>query len=144
MNGQPPDASTPPGPTHDSVHDRPAAPQTFPKTHHLRRPAEFKAVYDAKQRAGDGVLLVFARANGRPHCRIGLSVSRKNGNAVRRARIKRLLRDAYRLQRTDLPGGLDLVLIPRPSSTHTLRAFRKSLRKLTEKLAHRVQSLDAI
>ena len=115
---------------------------TFPKSHHLRRPSEFKAVYDAKTRAGDHALLVFARPNGLPYDRIGLSVSRKNGNAPRRARIRRLLREAYRLQRADLPTGLDFVLIPRPSDDHSLRTFSKSLRKLSTKLARRLEARD--
>ena len=113
--------------------------RSFPKSHHLRRPADFKAVYDAKTRAGDHAVLVFARPNGRPHCRVGLSVSKKHGNAPRRNRVKRLLREAYRLNRADLPAGLDLVLIPRVAEDHTLRRFGKSLRKLTRKLAKRCE-----
>ena len=112
--------------------------QTFPKSHHLRKPAEFKAVYDAKIRAADHALLVFARPNGLSHSRIGLSVSKKNGHAPRRALIRRLLREAYRLQRADLPTGLDLVLIPRPSDTPNLKTFQRSLRKLTAKLTRRM------
>ena len=46
--------------------------------------------------------------------RLGLSVSKDHGPAVRRNKIKRLLREAFRLERYALPADLDLVLIPRP------------------------------
>ena len=46
--------------------------------------------------------------------RLGLSVSRKVGGAVRRSRLKRLLREAFRLERGRLEEGCDLVVYPRP------------------------------
>ncbi|HEX6985393.1 MAG TPA: ribonuclease P protein component [Planctomycetaceae bacterium] len=97
------------------------------KRQKLRRPAEFKRVYDAGAKAGDDRLLVFALPNGLGVTRLGLSVSRKHGSAVRRNRIKRLLREAFRLGQHDLPTGLDLVLVPRPDGGATLADFRRSL-----------------
>jgi ribonuclease P protein component len=45
--------------------------------------------------------------------RLGITASRKVGNAVQRNRAKRLLREAFRCIRTELPSGLDLVVIVR-------------------------------
>ena len=105
---------------------------------HLRRPADFQAVYDRRRSAADGTLVVYARENGLPHSRVGLSVSKKFGRAVVRNRIRRLLREAYRLGRDELPTGFDLVLIPRPLEAYTLDAFRHSLGKLAPQAVKKI------
>ena len=51
--------------------------------------------------------------NGLGYSRLGVSVGVKHGNAVKRARIKRVFRAAFREARNDLPKGFDYVLIPR-------------------------------
>mgnify|MGYP002624114614 CR=1 FL=1 len=110
----------------------------LPREARMRQTREFENVYAQQHRAGDQFLLVFAAANELGRTRFGLSVSRKHGSAVRRARIKRLLREAFRLSRTDLPAGLDLILIPRQGVQATVDDYRRSLRKLSAKLARRI------
>jgi ribonuclease P protein component len=105
---------------------------------HLRRPADFQAVYDRRRSAADGTLVVYARENGLPHSRVGLSVSKKFGGAVVRNRIRRLLREAYRLTRDDLPTGFDLVLIPRPQEGYALDPFRESLPRLVRQAVKKI------
>ncbi len=113
--------------------------QTFPQHVRLKTPAQFKAVYDRKRSVSDGVLVVYAAANALPHPRVGLSVSRKVGNAVVRNRWKRLLREAFRLHRHALPAGLDFILIPRSGQTEpTLEVIVASLTKLAGDAARRV------
>jgi ribonuclease P protein component len=87
---------------------------------------------------GDEHLLVFAIANSLGRTRIGLSVSRKHGSAIRRTRLKRLLREAFRLGQQDVPQGLDLILIPRQGSAAGVAEFSRSLVNLASRLARQV------
>lgn len=110
----------------------------FPKAVRLRVTNDFKAVYDRRCKASDGVLLVFVSTNTTGTTRLGLSVSRKFGGAVVRNRFKRMLRDAFRLSRTDFPAGLDLVVIPQGSLRSRMDIYRESLSKLVRKLHRRL------
>ena len=83
------------------------------RDYRLRRPADFERVYSERRSASDGRITVCCRPNGLSYSRLGLSVSSRIGNAVVRNRWKRLLREAFRLHRADLPSGLDLIAIPR-------------------------------
>jgi ribonuclease P protein component len=117
----------------------------FAKALRLKTPAEFKAVYDRKKSVSDGLLVVYAKENDLPHPRVGLSVSRKAGNAVVRNRYKRLFREAFRLLQHELPAGLDLILIPRSAATlPTLDAVKTSLRRLAGDAARKFVTPTAV
>ncbi|ODA29383.1 ribonuclease P protein component [Planctopirus hydrillae] len=125
----------------------------FVKAQHLRRPAEFELVYRHKQKVADGVLLVFARrrsthvpshgpeetrAKDLSSTRLGLSVSKRRGNAVMRNREKRLIREAFRLTQLERPQGLDLIVVPIATTPLTLDQVKQSLVKLSRKLERRI------
>src|SRR5438270_13306007 len=111
---------------------------TFRPHEHLRRPADFKRVFDRRRSAADGKLIVYACENGLPHVRLGLSVSRKVGPAVHRNRLRRLYREAFRLTRHEMPAGLDVVLIPRRPEHPTLEALKASLPRLVRQAARKL------
>ena len=101
----------------------------------LRNPQDFQNVYAGQEALHGPSLVVFFCMNGLPVSRMGVSVGRKHGNAVRRNRIKRVLREAFRLTQGLLPAGYDYVLIPRRG----VKTFRTAdLRAVLASLARRV------
>jgi ribonuclease P protein component len=79
-------------------------------------------------------LIAYARPNNLPHPRLGISISRAVGTAPRRNRIKRLLREAFRLHQHDWPKGYDMVLVVRPHEPLILAEYQKLLTALMLKL----------
>jgi ribonuclease P protein component len=107
---------------------------TLPKTRHLRLPSEFAAVYEAKVRESRGPLTAYAMPNQLGFPRLGMSVSRKVGTAVRRNRIRRLIRESFRLLQHDLPQGYDLVVVVRPHAPLILAEYQKMLMAMLVRL----------
>ena len=83
----------------------------------LSSPAAFRSVFSTGRSYAHGVVVLYVakRATGGGPARAGFVVSRKVGGAVARNRAKRLLREALRLEGQELPDGLDIVVVARPS-----------------------------
>ena len=109
----------------------------FLARYRLKKLADFQQVFKRRLSASDEFVIVYAAANGLAHPRLGLSVSRKVGNAVKRNRWKRLLREAFRLQFAKLPSGVDLVIVPRTEAEPNLKAIELSLVRLGGRAAKR-------
>jgi ribonuclease P protein component len=82
--------------------------------HLLRKGWEFEQVYKRGKRLhGQGFTLIFQR-NSLEYSRIGISVHRQIRGAVKRNRIKRIIRESFRLHRELYPAGADIVFAIRP------------------------------
>ena len=79
----------------------------------LRKNEEFKEVYKNGRYAVEKDLILHVKKNELGINRIGISVSKKTGNSVVRHRIKRLVKEAYRLNEEKFSCGYDLVFSAR-------------------------------
>ena len=77
-------------------------------------PRDFRRAFARRRSVSDESLIVYAEWNGLPFARLGISVGKKKvKTAVGRNRIKRLLREAFRLNKAAIPAGIDVVIVPR-------------------------------
>ncbi len=111
----------------------------FPRGRRLHLQRDFRRIFRRKCQLGDRWMTVYVDANGLEYARLGLIVSKKVGKAVVRNRIKRLIREAFRLGQRELPVGLDVVCIPRAGRVGTVGDYRVSLAKLARAGAARLQ-----
>lgn len=123
---------------------KPRCGQSFPKELRLRKTAEFARVYDNNVYAADDVLVVQGRANDLGLCRLGISASRKVGNAVVRNRWKRLIREAFRLQYDRMPPGIDLVVRPRKGAQPDYQKIFRSLPALAKRVERKIRSAKKV
>jgi len=111
----------------EQAHPEPAQRLTFRKRHRLSRARDYQAAYRLGVRKGRGPFVLFVNPNGLGHCRLGLSLPRRVGNAVQRNLIKRRLREVFRLHKLEAPSGYDLVVAVRPHEPLTVDEYRKLL-----------------
>lgn len=106
--------------------------------HRLRQKADFDRVYRTGSRAGDALFAVNALRNEFGHARLGMSVSIKTcGKAVNRNRVRRLVREFFRLRRPELPA-VDFVITSRAGAREASAAdLQASLERLMKVAARR-------
>lgn len=91
--------------------DRPD--QGLARHQRLTRSSQFREAYDGGEKHVSRLMVLYVRRGEGAALRLGVVTSRKVGNAVARARARRLLREAYRRQRHLLSGNVDVVLVAR-------------------------------
>ena len=79
----------------------------------LKKNSEFKSVYQAKHSYANKYIIMYILQNGTDTNRLGVSVSKKVGNSIVRHRLARLIREAFRLNVTQVAPGYDVVVIAR-------------------------------
>lgn len=78
---------------------------------------QFSDVYKNGRSKANKYLIMYIKENNTPYNRLGISVSKKVGNSVIRHRVKRLIKESYRLQENMFKGGLDIVVVARGSAS---------------------------
>jgi len=107
----------------------------FRQAQRLKGRRAFARVFGGRRSSADRLLVVYAMPNDLSWARLGLTVGRKHGTAVRRNRIKRLLREAFRLGYGELPQGYDFICVPRVGALGALSEYRQALRTLATRAA---------
>ena len=116
----------------------------FTKAEHLTRKKEFERVFDEGKIFKNNEVVLYVVPNDFQYSRLGLVVSKKVGNAPRRNRAKRLLREAYRLNKHLLKTHVDIIAIPRHPFSSDLKlsdvedGFKKLLLQINEIFIHEI------
>jgi len=113
-------------------------PETLPRSARIHSRKAFVRVFREGSRVADRLITLYGVSNGTDRCRLGISVSRRLGIAVKRNRLKRLIREVFRKVRHELPPGIDYVIIPKSGNEPTVSELRQSIRHLACKLKKRL------
>lgn len=118
------------------------SPHAFAKNRRVRRRREFLAVQTGGSRImlASCILLLRARGDHGP-ARVGITVTRKFGNAVARNRAKRVVREAFRRSPGLLPDGIDMVVIPKSARDVSTAQLLEEWQRASRLIAARADSL---
>lgn len=102
----------------------------------LRSKLQFDAVYAGGRRVDDRFFALRVKANGLTHARVGLAVAVKTaGNAVKRNRLRRVIRESFRLAQHELPP-VDIVVAAKfQAAGAPVTSLRDSLATLWKRVA---------
>ena len=99
---------------------------------------EFRRIYRKGKSAVSPQLVIYCQRNRRGHSRLGVSVSTKLGCAVVRNRVRRRIREIYRLNKAKMLPGYDLIVVAR------VRAVETDYQKLDRTYLRRLEQLDLL
>ena len=117
----------------------------FGKSRRLLNAADYRAVFDQVDcKVSSKEILCLSRDNGSNHPRLGLVIAKKNVRlAVQRNRVKRIIRDSFRLHQHQLPP-LDMIILARKgiddlNNSELHAEFSKLWQRLNKKVASKSQ-----
>ncbi len=90
--------------------------QNMKFTQSLKKNRDFRTVYQQGKSFSNRYFIMYVQKNSLSCNYLGISVSKKVGNSVVRHRVKRLVREAYRLHEDMFNSGLNIVVIARPAA----------------------------
>lgn len=108
---------------------------SFGRDARLLKPVQFEQVFAENERARTDALLVMVRPNSLGHARLGMVIAKRVlPRAVDRNRVKRCIREIFRLQRQDLPGCDFVVrLLSKPEAGNESRDLARTLLRAAQR-----------
>ncbi len=101
----------------------------------LKQNHEFRRLYSKGKSAVSPFFAIYCRKNHRPMSRLGITTGVKLGNAVKRNRVRRRIRELYRTNEEHILCGYDIVVVARTRAIYAQYAdLEQSFRKLLKKL----------
>ncbi len=97
----------------------------------VKKQAEFQRIFQKGKRAFSSSLTVLYRPADRTS--MGVSVGKRHGKSVRRNRIKRLVREAFRLNLDKVQGKYAFVLVPKVCEEYSFATFERDLQWIIKK-----------
>jgi ribonuclease P protein component len=115
-------------------------PQRFRRGDRLKKRYEFRQAQLSGRRIHTPHFLIVVQPNALQNTRLGITVTKKVGNAVQRNRIKRVVREVFRQNRSMFPNSHDLVFIAKRGSTDIdygtlLNELRRAAKRLRPEAA---------
>lgn len=110
---------------------------TVKNTRTIVRNNEFRRLYGRAKTMVHPLFVTYYIKNRYKNNRIGITATKKIGNAVARNRARRILKESYRLLEQDFPSGYDFIFVARKKTTlskttETLKAMRNVIKELNK------------
>ncbi len=97
----------------------------------LKKQADFQRLFQKGKRGyAPSLMMIYIPSD---KLTMGISIGKKHGKAVRRNRIKRLLREAFRATQDEIKGTYKLVLMPKVADEYSFATFKKHLQCIIKK-----------
>lgn len=105
------------------------------QTFSIKKNQDFKEVYNNGKSYANKLLVIYYLPNEKDYNNLGLSVSKKVGNSVVRNRIRRLIKESYRLNEDKIKKGYNIIIIAKVrSNSADFKSIEKALLHLMKKV----------
>ena len=101
------------------------------KYYRLKKQADFQRLFHKGKRASSPSLTIIYRPSEK--MTMGISVGKKHGKAVQRNRIKRLLREAFRVAMREMKGTYCVVLLPKVGEKYCFHTYKADMARMIKK-----------
>lgn len=112
------------------------------KRERLRLRSDYSRAFKGKCAVGDDLIVVYVVRNHLAWSRLGRSVSRRVGVAVRRNYVRRCIRETFRKSKELIPKGFDFVCVAKPPAADPSSDLSDSLVELTNKAVRRLKAQE--